>query len=234
MSWRARNLSLSAGSDAKAVIARCRRSGESPMTQSSSVPSSCSSGPVKRPRARAAWTQTSGSGWSKSGCKHLERPTDELGVGRRRHPARAHLEASGGEHAATERAVRGAPDHGLEGRVRSPEPGSESRDLEGAGPGLPDRGSRGGHAPRCSPASASRFALPDERRARERVEQRSLDDPMARDRRDPIAEGRLRARQRKEASHQNIAPPDARRAPREEDLAARVRTMLRRTARRAR
>jgi hypothetical protein len=67
-SWLAKKPRRSAGSDANAVIARWRSTGESPMTQSSSMPCSSSMLPVRRPSARAAWIHTSGSGCSSSGC----------------------------------------------------------------------------------------------------------------------------------------------------------------------
>ena len=67
-SWPPRNFSRSSGSEAKAVMARWRSTTESPSTQSSKVPSICSSLPVRRPSARAAWIQTKGSGCNSKGC----------------------------------------------------------------------------------------------------------------------------------------------------------------------
>ena len=147
-------MSRSAGSDANAVIARCRSTGESPSTQSSSVPSSCSSGPVRRPSARAAWTHTSGSGCKQQRLQHLERAPDELrdrsSAGM---PAHAHLEAARREHAAAQRAVRGRADHRVEGRAGAEQPAAEVRNLERARARLPDQDLRAARAPRRSPAA---------------------------------------------------------------------------------
>ena len=69
MSWLAKKRRRSAGKDANAVIARCLSTAESPNTQSRMLFSSSASDAVKRPRARAACTHTSGSGCKRSGCR---------------------------------------------------------------------------------------------------------------------------------------------------------------------
>jgi hypothetical protein len=174
-SWLAR-AKRSAGSDAKAVSARCRSTRESPSTQSSSVPSSCSTGPVRRPSARAAWTHTSGSGCRSSGWSTWSvRPTSS-GSALGGIPQTRHLEAARGEHATAQRAVRGPRIMASKSR-RAPEPRAERGHLEGARAGLPDQDLQRARASR-SPGSASS----PRRRAAARTRARRAAAPRRRDR----------------------------------------------------
>ena len=149
--------------------------------------------------------------------QHLERLPDELGIGVLRHAAHADLEAPRGEHASTQGAARGCPDHRIERFARAPKPFPEMRDLKGARPRLPDQDLQTNACLRILRQRQLRAAA-EEWRTCERVEQRSLDDAITRHGRHPLAEGCVRGTDGEELGHLHVAPPGARRAPHEHDL----------------
>ena len=148
----------------------------------------------------------------------LQRATDELGVGRRRHPAHGDLERSRGEDASAQRAVRGYADHRVERLTRSPDPRAELGHGERARAGFPEQDlhARGGGAVL---RKRELIARADERRACERVEQRPLDDAIARHVDDVVANGLVRRGDREQACEACIATRGVGRAPDEDDLA---------------
>ena len=162
----------------------------SPTTQSSSVPSSCSTGPVRRPSARAACTHTSGSGWSSSGCSTWSvRPTSSGSV-----IGGIPQTLTSRQRAASTR-PRSAPCAGpriiasnvsRDPQSQRPSSGSSSA----LAPASQIRISRRARASAFS-GSASSSTVAEERRARERVDERSFDDAIARDRGDALAKRRL-------------------------------------------
>src|SRR5262249_47228110 len=117
--------------------------------------------------------------------EELERLADELGVRHRGHPADADLEAARGENPPAERAVRGAADHRLERGRRSPEPSAELRHLARTGAGLPDQDLEPSARLDVLRQREDR-PVAEERRARERVEERPLDDAIVSDARNAI------------------------------------------------
>jgi hypothetical protein len=158
-------------------------------------------------------------GMEEQRLEDLERAPDELGVGHGRHARDAHLETPRGEYAPAKRAVGGSADHRVERVAGAPEPASEMRQLERARTGLPDQdlearaglGVLGAREP---------SAVAEQRRAQERVAERSFDDAIVRDRCDTLAEGGLTSGHRQERRHVHVTTPRARAAPGEERLAS--------------
>ena len=208
-----RNLSLSAGSDAKAVIARwrsTRRLADDPVEQRAlELLERAGQTPERarrvHPDERLGMEQSGWSTWS-------VRPTSSGSV-----IGGIPRALTSRQRAASTR-PRSAPCAGprimaSNGRCDPQSQAPEGGNLERAGACLPDEDLETG-ARLGVRGERELLALADERRARERVEQRALDDAIAGDGGDPLAEGWLRGGERKETPHLHVAPPDARRAPR--------------------
>ena len=122
-------------------------------------------------------------GMEQERLQHLERAPDELGIGRR--AASRARSPRGSARRARDRAARRAPARGSSPRTSRGEPQSQRAEighLERARAGLPDQDLE----PRARLGVLRQRelgAVAEERRARERVEQRPLDDAIARDRR---------------------------------------------------
>ncbi len=146
----------------------------------------------------------------------LERAPDELRVRGGRHAAHAHLEAAGRQHAAAQRAVRRSRDDRVEGLGRAPDPGAQLRHGERARAGLPEQDL---HARRRARVLRQPELVPrtDQRRTRERVDERALDDAVAGDVNDVVLHVLLRGGDGEQARQARIAARGVGRAPDEDD-----------------